>query len=292
MMKRRGGLSQLISLVITLCTFCEAGYKPVIIIHGLLDDPSAFTGLTQFIQEAHPGTNVSVIDLFDDLESLLPLWQQVGNFTEAIRPIMKSAPGGVHMIGFSQGGILARGIISTMSDHNVQNFLSLSSPQMGQYGDTSYLEWLFPHKLKEELYKVCYEDYGQDISVCQYWNDPHHHDLYLKKNNYLPILNNETYNDKSQEYKKNFLKLKNLVLIGGPDDGVITPWQSSQYGFYNSSEAVIAMKQQKVYAMDSFGLRTLDKRGCIKTYTIPGVEHVKWHTNETVFKNAILPWLS
>ena len=28
------------------------------------------------------------------------------------------------------------------------------------------------------------------------------------------------------EYKKNFLRLEQLVLIGGPDDGVITPWQS------------------------------------------------------------------
>lgn len=28
------------------------------------------------------------------------------------------------------------------------------------------------------------------------------------------------------EWKKNFLKIKKLVLIGGPDDGVITPWQS------------------------------------------------------------------
>ena len=27
-------------------------------------------------------------------------------------------------------------------------------------------------------------------------------------------------------YKKNFLALEQLVLIGGPDDGVITPWQS------------------------------------------------------------------
>ena len=26
--------------------------------------------------------------------------------------------------------------------------------------------------------------------------------------------------------KKNFLKLKRLVLLGGPDDGVINPWQS------------------------------------------------------------------
>ena len=28
------------------------------------------------------------------------------------------------------------------------------------------------------------------------------------------------------EWKNNFLRLKQMVLIGGPDDGVITPWQS------------------------------------------------------------------
>jgi len=29
-----------------------------------------------------------------------------------------------------------------------------------------------------------------------------------------------------EKFKENFLRIKNLVLIGGPDDGVITPWQS------------------------------------------------------------------
>ena len=33
--------------------------------------------------------------------------------------------------------------------------------------------------------------------------------------------------------KKNFLRIKQLVLIGGPDDGVIMPWQSSIFGFYD-----------------------------------------------------------
>ena len=28
------------------------------------------------------------------------------------------------------------------------------------------------------------------------------------------------------DYKKNFLRLSRIVLIGGPDDGVITPWES------------------------------------------------------------------
>lgn len=32
------------------------------------------------------------------------------------------------------GGLICRGILSTLSDHNVQSFISLSSPQAGQYG--------------------------------------------------------------------------------------------------------------------------------------------------------------
>ena len=31
------------------------------------------------------------------------------------------------------------------------------------------------------------------------------------------------------EFKNNFLRLKKLVLVGGPDDGVITPWQSRYF---------------------------------------------------------------
>lgn len=52
--------------------------------------------------------------------------------------------------------------------------------------------------------------------------DPHHLDEYRKRCNFLPKL--EVPEDKS--YRENFLKIKDLVLIGGPDDGVITPWQS------------------------------------------------------------------
>ena len=31
----------------------------------------------------------------------------------------------------------------------------------------------------------------------------------------------------AMERKKNFQRLKQLVLIGGPDDNIITPWQSA-----------------------------------------------------------------
>ena len=45
---------------------------------------------------------------------------------------------------------------------------------------------------------------------------------YEKDNKFLPILNTPT----KPEYRTSFMKLDNIVLIGGPDDGVVTPWQS------------------------------------------------------------------
>ncbi|XP_022110848.1 lysosomal thioesterase PPT2-A-like isoform X2 [Acanthaster planci] len=207
-----------------------------------------------------------------------------------MRPIMEQAKSGVILLCYSQGGITCRGILETMPDHNVHTFIALSSPLMGQYGDTSYIPMI--PKLKEDVYKFCYlTTFGQDISVCNYWNDPHHRSMYLQHNKYLPVVNNETANAKSKEWKANFLRLKQMVMIGGPDDGVITPWQSSHFGFYDTSEKVVEMKDQEVYKMDYFGLKTLDQRDALKTYVIPGVKHTNWHGNKTVFDCCIEPWL-
>ena len=78
-------------------------YKPIIIVHGILDQASDMKDLAAFITEAHPGTNVSLIDLFEGVDSLKPLWTQVSDMTERMRPIMQNAKDGVHIIGFSQG---------------------------------------------------------------------------------------------------------------------------------------------------------------------------------------------
>ncbi|XP_035683878.1 lysosomal thioesterase PPT2-A-like isoform X2 [Branchiostoma floridae] len=268
-------------------------YKPIIIIHGIFDHASTFDNFSVAIKKAHPGTNVTIIDEYTELFSLYPMWEQVRGFQKTMAPIMQQAKDGVHIICYSQGGLICRGVLESMDDHNVDTFISLSSPLMGQYGDTEYLKYVFPHYLKENLYKVAYTSYGQDISISNYWNDPHHQDLYKENSVFLAVLNNQTAkNDKSKEYKNNFLKLKKLVLIGGPDDGVITPWQSSHFGFYDDNETVVEMKEQEVYQRDYFGLKTMDARGDVTTYEIPGVQHLNWHKNLTVFNDYIEKWLT
>ncbi|KAL5470902.1 hypothetical protein EMCRGX_G028956 [Ephydatia muelleri] len=263
------------------------GYRPVVVLHGVLSSNDSMTDLVQFIQKAHPATEVLNVDAYNDADSLLPMWDQVNGVQAKIQSFVESAPDGVHMICCSQGGLVCRGILENYP-MNIRTLVSLSSPHAGQYGDTQYLKYLFPNYTKEHLYLVFYTDVGQDFSVGGYWNDPYHQDLYNRYGKFLPVLNNGS----NQVFKSNFLKLQRLVLVGGPDDGVITPWQSSQFGFYNvNSENVSPMSSQDYYLQDSFGLRTLDTSGRITLYTVPGIQHLEWARNQDVFNNYIEPWL-
>ena len=42
-----------------------------------------------------------------------------------------------HLFVITTGGLTVRAILETMDDHNADSFISLSSPQMGQYGGNS-----------------------------------------------------------------------------------------------------------------------------------------------------------
>ncbi|XP_038954969.1 lysosomal thioesterase PPT2 isoform X2 [Rattus norvegicus] len=164
--------------------------------------------------------------------------------------------------------------------------------EMGQYGDTDYLKWLFPTSMRSNLYRICYSPWGQEFSICNYWHDPHHDDLYLNASSFLALINGERDHPNATAWRKNFLRVGRLVLIGGPDDGVITPWQSSFFGFYDANETVLEMEEQPVYLRDSFGLKTLLARGAIVRCPMAGVSHTTWHSNRTLYDACIEPWLS
>ncbi|KAG7321687.1 hypothetical protein KOW79_014545 [Hemibagrus wyckioides] len=268
------------------------GYRPVVIVHGLFDGPRQFIKLASFISKTHPGTKVITVDMYDDMNSLKPLWDQVNGFKKIIQPIMKNATDGIHLICFSQGGLVCRGIIATLPKHNVHSMIFLSSPLSGQYGVTSYMMHAFPKCIKQLVYQLCYNFLGQKISICNFWNDPHHRERYLKSNKYLALLNGEIEHPNLNEWREHFLGIKKLVLIGGPDDGVITPWQSSHFGFYNSNETVVEMKEQDWYLKDVFGLKTLDARGALVQCVFSDVKHILWHSNITVYENCIEKWLT
>lgn len=225
--------------------------------------------------------------------SLQNLTAQVFKIAAQVQVIMADNPDGIHLLCFSQGGMICRAIVQMFPDHTVCNFIALSSPLAGQYGVTDFLAPFLPYRERAYVWRVLYTEHGQKLSIASYWNDPHHQaefeDPSLRI--LLAILNNQTDTGQSFEFRQNFLRLKNLILIGGPDDGVITPWQSSQFGFYSDNETALPMEEQPWYVNDAFGLKTLNRRGAVHRYTISDVEHLQWHRNLTIFKCCILPWL-
>lgn len=53
--------------------------------------------------------------------------------------------------GYSQGGLVARALIQSTNKHNIHTFVSLSSPQGGQYGGKPF----FLYFLKEKIEIFC-----------------------------------------------------------------------------------------------------------------------------------------
>lgn len=88
-----------------------------------------------------------------------------------------------------------------------------------------------------------------------YVTDPHHSKQYKKYSSYLAALNNESISDDfayPPSWKSNFARLNKVVLIGGPDDGVIAPWQSAQFGCFNRKETPVPMRKLRVSFCSGF----------------------------------------
>ena len=104
-------------------------------------------------------------------------------------------------------------------------------------------------------------------------------------------MNNEINSFNNSDYKIGLTKLKHMILIGGPNDGVITPWESSHFGYYDNNNTVIDMRDRNIYKFDTIGLKTLDKQGKLKIITVPGISHTEWHRNISIVDQFLLPYL-
>ena len=127
-----------------------------------------------------------------------------------------------------------------------------------------------------------------------------HVDSYRRTSKYLPYLNNETTDPShfanSFQWKNNFLRVKKLVLIGGPADGTINPWQSAHFGYWRdcdrSLSVIVPMRDQEVYLNDNFGLKTLDSQGRLIITTVPNTNHTMMHRDKNVVASAVIPHLT
>ncbi|CAL5995934.1 Palmitoyl-protein_thioesterase [Hexamita inflata] len=198
-------------------------------------------------------------------------------------------------LGFSQGGYLLRGYLQTRTETmpKVLRFITLSSPLGGFYcGKTTLCGGIqLPNFINNFIEDIEYTNVFQDIITgAGYWRNPYKLDEYLDYGTHLAHMNNEV--DFNQTLKDNFMQPDKFVLFGSENDGVISPWQSAWFGFFNDGDdtAVIPMEERDIYKKDLFGLKTLNEQGRIIRIR-SGLQHGQYRSDEVFIKSELIPWV-
>lgn len=292
-----------LSLLFLLVCFTQAAKLPVLLMHGITAQEHHLTKLKQYCEEAgHPTyvitTNFGVSSVFE------PLSKQLKNMEDDIARIKKQyGIGQHHLICHSMGGLLCRGYLQSKANHGVQTFISLASPQMGQFGIPQPMQEFLPpafrNVAKEGLHTLMYQPATQTIlSIANFWKDPFQNDKYRKVSTYLAPLNGESSSGVDvSKYRTNFLKLKKAVFLGSMADEVIQPQFSSLLKFWKVTSArgtyeIVPMTQQPVYKSDLFGLQTMHKDGRLTVTEVQNVKHNDWLVVKSLFTQYMKPYLT
>eukprot|EP00049_Salpingoeca_infusionum_P001222 m.46346 g.46346 ORF g.46346 m.46346 type:complete len:286 (-) comp10918_c0_seq1:1052-1909(-) len=229
-----------------LAVHSEPNVPPVVIMHGILGSAERVDIIADWIREAIPGIYVHNMEVGNGAGNSMnwPMDRQVATFCENIY-LDPKLERGFNLIGFSQGGLIARGYIERCNKFPVINFMSWTSPQGGQFGGIQDI-------IAPELYVLFnaapYSDAFRNLSLSGYWRDPYRLPEYLEKSSFLADINNER-EQKNQQYKNNIMSLKTMMLLYSTLDQVVSPPESAAFGnyYFPQSQCLCCTKSTHVY---------------------------------------------
>jgi len=239
-------------------------------------------GAEGWIRSDFPGIYTTSVEIGTYLDSMIvPINTQVEKFARVVQadPNLKD---GFNLIGYSQGGLIARAYIERYNNPPVHNFISWVAPHGGVFGvpqvnqlcpdvDCPWLNYLFDELLDGNWTSDWLQKY---FSFSTYWKDPFAYDDYLKFSTFLPDINNER-PLKNATYKKNILSLNKMLLIYSEVDEVVVPNSSPWFQSYvlGQDVDVVPFRKTDQYLQDWLGLQTLDKEDRLIMESVPCTHH-------------------
>lgn len=159
-----------------------------------------------------------------------------------------------------------RGLIQRCESAKVINFITLGGQHQGIYGvplcneesflPCSMLRWLLNY--------FAYTSWVQQhIAQATYWHDPLHERKYRFKSTFLADINNEK--QINSDYIRRLHSLNKFVMVKFLRDSVVTPVETSWFGFYQpkTTNIILTMNQHINITGDKLELKQMMEDGKI-----------------------------
>ena len=275
----------------------KAGWRPVVIMHGLNGNAKEFGNIVNLLEDSFPGIYVHDLNILNGNKSM---FANMETQMQIIRETILSDPklkDGFNFYGESQGALEARVYVSEFNDIPVHNLIALNGPQAG-VGECPKIE-------KPQFRQICanlatlLQIYDWPFcSFCGYWKDNRNRNKYEKHSKWLSRVNNEQgdYGSINQSYIKNMESLNQYIVIRATKDTIVQTSYSAFHQFWNWGDGnrseVTSLNETEGYRNNWLGLKTLDKRGDYIMKEFDG-DHVSyslewWRENLLTFFNNTL----
>ncbi|XP_076764924.1 palmitoyl-protein thioesterase 1-like [Xylocopa sonorina] len=277
-------------LLFLVCVYKSDGVEsnptPVVLWHGMGDSccfSFSMGKIKKLIETLIPNIHVHSIELgsnlLEDVER-----SYFGNVNDHIQDACQQLANdeklkdGYNIIGFSQGGQLARAIAQRCPNPPIKYMISIGGPQQGVFGlpNCGSIGPTICKYMNRILHYAAYLQYSQENLVqATFWHDPYREEEYREKSIFMAELNNENYINET--YRENLQKLEAMVLIKFLNDTVVWPQESEWFGFYKPGqvEVIQPFNETRLYEEDRLGLRKLYESGKLHFIAVPG-DHLQF----------------
>ena len=205
----------------------------------------------------------------------------------------KHFQGEFNVIGFSQGGLLARYIAEECDmPGKVRNLITLGGPHMGVDAVPHCYEGIICDAVNWVVKKVVYWTFVQNwIAPAGYFRDVKNLARFDERSVFLPALNNE---GKSRGRfaavkKTGFEELNAAMLIKFSEDTMIYPKETAWFQQVDTDGKVLPLNATAFYNEDYIGLKKLTEEGKVHYITFEG-DHLEFTKDD--IEKTIIPFLN
>ena len=187
---------------------------------------------------------------------------------------------GFTLIGFSQGGLLARAVLQRCSiGKYIRRLVTFGGPHSG----VAIIPFTSASSfMNKSVLRLCFFGAIQHlVGPCGYIRSTKYFDSYHSANNFVADLNNEF--SINSEYVKRIQNLEAFVAVQFLQDQMVQPYNTSTFGYYKDSsyQDYSELEDLEIYSKDKLGLKNLIQNGKMLRCDIDG-DHLDISENEMI----------